>query len=87
MQLIDEKPVGVVIVTTDSYGRKVGTLYCDGVNINVAMVGSGYAWWYQYYAPHEHALQEAEQRARQQGQGLWAEPHPVAPWDWRRNKR
>jgi endonuclease YncB( thermonuclease family) len=87
MQLVDEKPVGVVIVTTDSYGREVGTLYRDGVNINVTMVESGYAWWYQYYAPHEHALQEAEQRARTQDLGLWAEPHPVAPWDWRRNKR
>lgn len=87
MQLIDEKSVGVVIVTTDSYGRTVGTLYRDGVNINVAMVASGYAWWYQYYAPHEHALQEAEQQARSQKLGLWAEPNPVAPWDWRRNKR
>ncbi|MCB1689361.1 MAG: thermonuclease family protein [Halioglobus sp.] len=86
-QLIDEKPVGVVIVTTDSYGRVVGTLYQDGVNINVAMVASGYAWWYQHFAPHEHALREAEQSARQQGLGLWADPRPVAPWDWRRNKR
>lgn len=86
-QLIDEKTVGVVIVTTDSYGREVGTLYSDGVNINVAMVASGYAWWYQYFAPHEHALQEAQRQARAQGLGLWAEPQPVAPWDWRRNKR
>jgi endonuclease YncB( thermonuclease family) len=86
-QLIGEKPVDVVIVTTDSYGREVGTLYSDGVNINVAMVARGYAWWYQYYAPHEHALQEAEQQARAQDLGLWAEPRPIAPWDWRRNKR
>ena len=87
MQLIDEKSVGVVIVTTDSYGRKVGTLYRDGVNINVAMVARGYAWWYQHYAPHEHALRQAEQQARSQKLGLWAQPRPIAPWDWRRNKR
>ncbi len=86
-QLIDEKPVGVVIVTTDSYGREVGTLYQNGVNINLAMVANGYAWWYRHFAPHEHALREAEQRARQQALGLWAEPDPVAPWDWRRHKR
>ena len=86
-QLIDEKPVGVVIVTTDSYGREVGTLYSDGVNINLAMVESGFAWWYQHYAPYEHALQEAEQRARNSALGLWSQPDAVAPWEWRRNKR
>ena len=86
-QLIDEEPVGVVIITTDSYDRLVGTVYHNGININVSMVANGYAWWYQYYAPHEHALQEAESRARSQGLGLWAESRPVAPWDWRRNRR
>jgi endonuclease YncB( thermonuclease family) len=87
VQLIDEQNVDVVVVTTDSYGRKVGTLYRDGININVAMVASGYAWWYEHYAPHEHPLRAAEQQAREQGLGLWAEPRPIAPWDWRRNQR
>ncbi|MCB1704725.1 MAG: thermonuclease family protein [Halioglobus sp.] len=86
-QLIDEEPVGVVIVTTDSYGRLVGTVYHSGVNINEAMVARGYAWWYQYYAPHEHALREAELRARSQRLGLWAEAQPVPPWEWRRKRR
>jgi len=87
IKLLEEKPVGVVVVARDDYGRKVGTLYQDGVNINVAMVASGYAWWYRHYAPHEHLLAASEQRAREQRLGLWAEPHPVAPWEWRRGKR
>ncbi len=86
-QLVDEKPVGVVVITTDSYGRTVGTLYQDGVNINAAMVASGYAWWYQHYAPHEHKLAASQERAREQHLGLWSDPHPVPPWDWRRGKR
>ena len=86
LQLVGEQLVGVVIVETDSYGRIVGTLYQGGRNINAAMVASGYAWWYQYYAPHEHLLQTAQQQARAQKLGLWAEPNPVAPWDWRRNR-
>jgi len=85
--LINNRPVEVVVVTKDSYGRTVGTLYRDGVNINEAMVAAGYAWWYQYFAPHERALQEAEQQAREQRLGLWADPHPVPPWDWRRSRR
>lgn len=87
MQLVDEKSVDVVVVTTDNYGREVGTLYQHGVNINVAMVAGGYAWWYQHYAPHERQLAVSEQRAREQGLGLWAAPHPVPPWDWRRGQR
>lgn len=87
VRLIDNRPVGVVIVTTDSFGRTVGTLYRDGINLNEAMVADGYAWWYQHFAPHERHLQEAEQQARAQGLGLWAEPRPVPPWDWRRKQR
>lgn len=86
-QLVDEKVVGVVIVETDSYGRTVGTLYLRSVNINRAMVENGDAWWYRHYAPHEHHLAESEQAARDAGRGLWANPNPVPPWKWRREKR
>ena len=83
LELVGQKTVGVVVVTTDSYGRKVGTLYHDDVNINVAMVERGYAWWYQHFAPHEIKLAAAEQQARRQRLGLWADPDPVPPWEWR----
>ena len=86
-RLIDGGSVDVVVVTTDRYGRKVGTLYRNGINIDVAMVASGYAWWYQYFAPHEHALRAAQQQARERRLGLWADTHPIAPWDWRRKQR
>lgn len=87
LDLVSQETVGVVVVTTDSYGRKVGTLYHDGVNINVAMVASGYAWWYQHFAPYERKLAASEQQARDARIGLWADPHPVPPWDWRRGQR
>lgn len=86
-QLVANQTVGVVIVTKDTYGREVGTLYREAVNINAAMVANGYAWWYAYYAPGEHTLQEAERAAREQRLGLWADPDPVPPWDWRRHQR
>jgi endonuclease YncB( thermonuclease family) len=86
-QLLADGLVDVVIVETDSYGRQVGTVYHNGGNINVAMVASGYAWWYQHFAPHEHALRAAQEQAREQRLGLWADENPIAPWDWRRNRR
>lgn len=87
LDLVSQETVGVVVITTDSYGRKVGTLYHDGVNINVAMVASGYAWWYQHFAPYERKLAASEQQARDARIGLWADPHPVPPWEWRRGQR
>lgn len=85
--LVADRRVGVVTVETDSYGRTVGLVYRDDTNINLAMVRSGNAWWYRYYAPHERQLEQAEREARQARAGLWVEDGPVPPWDWRRGKR
>lgn len=87
LDMVGQQTVGVVVVTTDSYGRVVGTVYREGVNINNAMVASGYAWWYQHFAPYERRLAASEQRAREQRLGLWAQPDPVPPWEWRRGER
>ena len=48
-------------------------------------------WWCRKYAheqtPEDRRLYElAEQEARERGVGLWQEPEPVAPWEWRRRK-
>ncbi len=85
--MVTGKRLGVVVVETDDYGRLVGTLYADGRNINLAMVQQGHAWWYQYFARHERALEAAEQDARSARRGLWAASDPVPPWDWRRRQR
>lgn len=85
--MVDNRQVGVVIVDTDDYGRTVGTVYLEDLNINEAMVAGGHAWWYRYHAPHERHLEAAEREARAARRGLWAAAQPVAPWDWRRGRR
>lgn len=85
--LVGNAPVGVVVVNTDDYGRAVGTVYRENVNVNLAMVAQGHAWWYRYYAPHEHALRAGEESAREQQLGLWRGSDPVPPWEWRRGRR
>ena len=87
VDLVDDRQVGIVVIETDDYGRKVGTLYYAGTNVNLAMVAGGHAWWYRHYAPHERQLAVAEREAREQGRGLWTKPDPVPPWDWRRGRR
>jgi|HubBroStandDraft_6_1064221.scaffolds.fasta_scaffold114800_2 micrococcal nuclease len=51
-----------------------------------AMVRDGFAWRYvRYDEPGEFTA--AEREARDGKRGLWADPHPVPPWEWRRAKR
>ncbi len=85
--MVDGKAVGVVVLGEDSYGRTDGTVYLGDRNINVAMVAGGHAWWYRYYAPHDRLLAATEEKARSEKRGLWAQPNPVPPWDWRREQK
>lgn len=86
-KLVDGKSVGVDVKTTDKYGRVVGTVFVNGRNVNLEMVKLGYAWWYEYYAPLNGDLREAQEHARAYENGLWADSKPTAPWDWRRRTR
>ncbi|MFT6275477.1 MAG: endonuclease YncB(thermonuclease family) [Halioglobus sp.] len=86
-RLTSGKDVAVTIKDTDRYGRTVGVIYLDNTDINLEMVKLGYAWWYQQYAKDNQALKQAEQFARSRKLGLWGDPAPMAPWDWRRSQR
>jgi endonuclease YncB( thermonuclease family) len=69
---------------TDRYGRTVADVRAaDGRHVNAELVAAGMAWWYRRYAPGDRELEQAEARARAARAGLWADAHPVAPWDWR----
>lgn len=71
----------------DRYGRVVGTVVTeDGTNVNEALVKAGLAWHYKDYSDSDE-LAKMEQQARLEKVGLWADKRPVAPWDWRKNKR
>lgn len=68
----------------DRYHRTLGGVTCDGVYANAELVRQGLAWVYVRYAPKNSPLYRLEAAARAERRGLWAEPHPVAPWEWRR---
>ncbi len=80
------KRASVQVVSIDRYGRTVGDVDCAGINANEVMVQSGFAWVYRKYDKgHEH-LYGLEEEARNARRGLWADPNPIAPWDWRKSK-
>lgn len=49
------------------------------------------AWWYEKYRKEQsdgdqRIYEQAELRARAQHVGLWGDPAPVAPWEFRHAK-
>lgn len=81
--LIFDKTVRVVIEDTDRYGRTVGRLHADNLDINAEQVRRGMAWVYRQYSD-DPALLELEQQARNARLGLWKDSSPIPPWQYRR---
>jgi micrococcal nuclease len=88
-EMILGKKVRLEIIDIDRYRRMVGIVYLDGKNINEEMVRLGLAWAYRRYldAPYASEFIGAEQEAREKGLGLWQEPNPMPPWEFRRRTR
>jgi micrococcal nuclease len=59
----------------------------DGTNVNHTLVEDGWCWWYRKYAPGDTVLERLEKDAREGKKGLWADPHPVPPWVYRKARR
>lgn len=66
----------------DKYQRIVGRVYVDSRPINREMVEDGWAWHFKKYSRDE-ILADAERSARASQKGLWADPHPIPPWEFR----
>ncbi|TFW71497.1 nuclease [Methylotenera oryzisoli] len=70
----------------DKYGRTLGDVFCQGKSANVHQVENGYAWVYRQYS-NDANLIALEAAARSKGIGLWNDPSPIPPWDFRHGKR
>jgi micrococcal nuclease len=86
--LVFAKTVTVKVMDIDRYKRIVGEVILeDGTNLNHALVRAGLAWWYQRYAPGDRELERLEKSARENKRGLWADPDPLPPWEFRKRRR
>ncbi|MCJ8330932.1 MAG: thermonuclease family protein [Lentisphaeria bacterium] len=91
--LIFGKEVHCVQTDVDFFGRSICKVFLsellelDGGDMNLNMLSSGMAWHYKKYSK-DPTYARAEQIAREEIKaGLWADKNPVAPWDWRKNKK
>ena len=85
-QKLAAKLLGRVVRVTyfekDRFNNIVGTVNLDDRWINAEVLAEGCAWHDKRYSDDDE-LDTAEQQARAQRLGLWAEAQPVPPWEWR----
>lgn len=87
-ELVGGKVVQVEWNKIDKYGRTIGKITVDGQDANLAMLSAGLAWWYRAYANEQTQVDQvlyeaAEREAKAERRGLWADPSPMPPWEWR----
>ncbi len=66
----------------DQHGRLLGTLLVDDRDVNREMVADGWAWAFTGFVDDEELI-AAESAARRTRRGLWADPQPMPPSQWR----
>lgn len=86
------KDVQIFWQEKDRYGRTVGKVMIGDTDLNLAMIEAGLAWHFTKYeltqsAEDRQLYKTTEKRVREQHKGLWADPSPLPPWEYRRQHR
>lgn len=79
------KDVRVEWTTRARYKRILGDVYTGELWINRQLVLDGFAWHFKRYSKDKR-LADAENEAREAKRGLWVDPEPVPPWEFRKRK-
>lgn len=91
-KMIFNKMVFVQSSERDQYGRDLGVIYLNGVNVNKSQVQSGMAWAYKYYIDKSKNAELKDylilqDLAKKQKKGLWSGSSPVEPYLFRRQNK
>ena len=70
----------------------MGQVIADGHDVGLVQIERGMAWHYKAYereqrAEDVQAYAQAEVAAKAARRGLWADPKPVPPWEWRESRK
>ena len=82
------KTVTVIVSDVDKDGQTVGQVILpDMSNLNIVLISAGLAWWHETNAPEDKILMDVQASAKAGRRGLWADPDPLPPWEWKKDKR
>lgn len=91
-EMVFDKTVTVKWDKRDSYGRTLGKVMINGVDVNLEQIKAGMAWWYEKYRKEQserdqylYSAHEEDARARRIGH--WYDAAPVEPWVWRKKAK
>jgi micrococcal nuclease len=80
---VGNRDVVVRSLKRDRHGRTTAEIFLqDGRNVGHELVKEGLAWL-QTDTAQDQRFGEVEQLARAEKKGLWSEPNPVPPWEWK----
>jgi micrococcal nuclease len=69
----------------DRYKRLIAVIINNKQqNVNQELVRQGMAWHFKKYST-DILYDKLEQEARQKRIGLWQDPNPIPPWNWRKS--
>jgi endonuclease YncB( thermonuclease family) len=70
----------------DRYGRWIVEVFRNNQNLNKELVRNGLAWHFKKYSNNAN-YDDLEKAARAKKIGLWKDSNPIAPWEWRKQKK
>jgi endonuclease YncB( thermonuclease family) len=80
------KTLTLVCYEKDHYGRDICDIPVEDTTANRLQVKNGMAWANQQGGGkylRDRSLLALEKQAKSARLGIWSEPKPVAPWEWR----
>ena len=87
--LVHGKQVRIEYDKEDKYGRIVGKITLDDLDICLQQLVLGMAWHYKKYqneqsVPDRVVCNDAELKSKSLKLGLWADETPMPPWEFRK---
>lgn len=87
-ELVYNKQVRVDFQKKDKYGRLVGTVWQNDLDICLALIKTGWVWHYKHFESEQSrverdAYSQAELEAKAKKIGIWKEINQIPPWEFR----
>jgi micrococcal nuclease len=84
MTAVTGQSIKVDVLTKDNLGVSVAMVTLpNGQNLSHALLEAGLAWWDRANAPDDRDLKKLNAVAIAAAKNIWADPAPLAPWDFR----
>ena len=91
-ELVFGKDVKLRPHTIDPHGRLVARVVIDNQDVGLELLKQGLCWVYEKYvgeasAEIQTSYWAAQAAAQSDRLGLWQDPDPMPPWEWRKENR